>query len=553
MSDIDDILSRVDIVDIVSQYVNLKKSWRNYMWLCPFHNEKTPSFVVSEEKQIFKCFWCGKWGNAITFLKEIENIDFYDALKILAEKAGVELKTSNFKKNDKEISQKETLLKINKTALNFFHKQLFENENALDYLQKERNLSKELIIKYKLGYAPKESSKLISYLEEKWFKKEDILLAQLANKTSSGSIYSFFTNRIIFPIFSSLGDVIAFSWRIFNWETNTWKYINTPETIVYHKSNVLYNYNNAKKTKKDFIVVVEGYMDVIWLDKLGYENVVATCGTALTEQHIKLLKRITNKIVFAFDADDAWKKATERWLNIALSLWVYPYIFQISWWKDFDELANNGESVDILDNMKDGVSYVINLYLWNFDNLWPIQKQENLDKILDMLKQITNYSIFWDYLEKVAKTIWQDVNVLYQQMKLKKTYRKIEKKEIKKQDDNESIVASLFYNDFYKQYNLNLDDIIWILLQILDYIEDKNLIKKILLGNISDKEKEQILEKQLWWEETISTWSEDKIQTNLKQEIKKYVVNLLTNILKNPAIENTSKLELMKLLNTIRK
>jgi len=331
MSDIDDILSRVDIVDIVSQYVNLKKTWRNYTWLCPFHSEKTPSFVVSEEKQIFKCFWCWKWWNAITFLREIENLDFYDALKILAEKAGIELKTKNFTKNEKEISQKDTLLKINKTALNFFHKELFEDENAMNYLQNERKLTKELIVKYKLWYAPKESNKLIKYLEDKWFSKEDILLAGLARKTSSGSIYAFFTNRIMFPVFNSLGDVVAFSWRIFNWETNTWKYVNTPETIIYHKSNILYNYNNAKKTKKDFLIVVEWYMDVIWLDRLGYDNAVATCWTALTEQHAKLLKRVSNKIVFAFDNDNAGLQASLRWEKLALSLWLYPLIYKIEW------------------------------------------------------------------------------------------------------------------------------------------------------------------------------------------------------------------------------
>jgi len=553
MSLIDDILTRVDIVDVVSNYVNLKKTWRNYTWLCPFHSEKTPSFVVSEEKQIFKCFWCWKWGNAITFLKEIENLDFYDALKILAEKAGVELKTKNFTKNEKEISQKDTLLKINKAALNFFHKQLFEDEHALNYIQNERKLSKELIVKYKLGYAPKESNKLIKYLEEKWFSKDDILLAGLGKKTSSGSVYSFFTNRIMFPVFNSLWDVVAFSWRIFNWETNTWKYINTPETIIYHKSNILYNYNNAKKTKQDFIIVVEGYMDVIWLDRLWYDNAVATCGTALTEQHVKLLKRISNKIIFAFDNDNAGLQASLRWEKIALSLWVYPYIFQISWGKDFDELADLGQKVDILQDSKDAMDFFIEYFLWNYNSLWPIEKQEKLEQVFELLKSIWNYSIFWDYLEKVAKKVSQDVNILYQQLKMntKKAFPKKET-EVKKEED--LTIPALFYNDFYKQLKLsNFDEYIEVVLSILDNLPDNSILKKILLWTIDLDEKEKILEKQLWWEEKLSTWTEDKIEQNITNEAKKYIIQVLMWVIKSTNIDNSKKLELMKILNKLRK
>jgi len=552
MSLIDDILTRIDIVDVVSNYVNLKKTWRNYTWLCPFHSEKTPSFVVSEEKQIFKCFGCGKWWNVITFLKEIENIDFPDALKILAEKANIDISKykNTFTKDEKEISKKETLLKINKTALNFFHKELFENEDALNYLTNERKLSKDLIIKYKLGYAPKESNKLIRYLEEKWFKNEDILLAGLGKKSSSWSIYSFFTNRIIFPVFNSLWDVVAFSWRIFNWETNTWKYINTPETLVYHKSNILYNYNNAKKTKKDFIIVVEGYMDVIWLDRLWYENTVATCGTALTEFHIKLLKRISNKIVFAFDNDNAGLQASLRWEKIALSLWVYPFIFQIEWGKDFDEIANNGQSINIEENIQDALIYFINYFLENYHNLWPIEKQSKLEQVFDLLKSIWNYSIFWDYLEKVAKKIHQDVNIIYQQLKFKKNYNK-PKKEIKKNDDNIYTIPALFYNNFFQQLGVNINEYIEMILEILDFLDDNDLLKKILLNQISDKEKEKILEKQLWWEEKLSTWTKEKIESNIKNEVKKYLIIMITNTIKD--IKNENKLNLIQVLNKLRK
>ena len=551
MSLVDDILSQVDIVDVVSSYVNLKKSGRNYIGLCPFHSEKTPSFVVSEEKQIFKCFGCGKWGNVITFVKEIENLDFYDTLKVLAQKANIDInqyKTS-FTKNEKELSQKDTLLAINKAALNFFHKQIFENEKALNYLQSERKLDKQTIIKFKLGYAVENSQILIKYLLDKWFKQDDIILSGLARKSSSGSLYSFFTNRIIFPIFNSIGDVVAFSWRIFNWEINTWKYINTPETVVYHKSKILYNYNNAKKTKKDFLIVVEWYMDVIALDRLWYDNAVATCGTALTNQHTKLLKRITKNIVFSFDNDDAWKQASIRWLKIALEEGVYPKIFVLDDVKDFDELVKKWEtSLEIFEKSQDALTYFINDILSDFFSSWPIKKQEKIEQIFDLLKSIWNYSIFWDYLEKVAKKINQDVNILYQQIKMNKNTKKYKQQEQQKDDENKYLIPALFYNEFFKQINVDLEEYIWIVLELLDNIDEDNLLKKVILWSLNDKEKEKILEKQLWWEETLSTWTEDKIIKNIAFEVKKYLISLITELIKEK-----KNVELFEILNKLRK
>jgi len=490
----DDILSRINIVDIISKYVDLKKTWSNYKWLCPFHNEKTPSFIVSEDKQIFKCFWCWKWWNAIIFLKELENLDFFDTLKILAKEAWIELNNTKYNKetNKKELDKKEILIKINKTALNFFHKELFNNEKAYEYINQKRQISKELIIKYKLWYA---WNNLIKYLEEKRFEKNDIIESWLVKKSSSWSIYPFFKERIIFPIFSWLWDIIAFSWRIFNWETNTWKYINTPETILYHKSNILYNYNNAKKTKKDFIIIVEWYMDVIWLDRLWYNNAIATCGTALTEQHIKILKRLWKKIIFSFDSDNAWLQASLRWLWVCLKQSIYPFIFKIKNWKDFDEIANNKEAVNILEDSQDVIIFFINIYLDNYKNIWPIEKKEKLDNVLDIMSEIPDYSIFWNYLEIIWKKIWQDVNIVYQQIKNKKYI----KKNIKKTNTEhiDLTIESLFFNDFYKNFNLDkkIENTLSILRKNLD---ENNILNKLYNWTLNTEEKEKILEKQIW-------------------------------------------------------
>jgi len=555
MSLTDDILTSIDIVDIVSQYVNLKKSGRNFVGLCPFHSEKTPSFVVSPDKQIFKCFWCWKGWNAITFIKEIENVDFYDAIKILADKAWIDLKKykTNFTQNEQELNLKEQLFAVNKAALNFFHKQIFQNSEAYNYLHQQRQIPENLITKYKLGYAPADSQILIKYLKEKWFTDEIILKAGLAKKTSSGSIYSFFTNRIIFPIFNHLWEPVAFSGRIFHGETNTWKYINTPETIIYHKSNILYNYHNAKKTKQDYIIVCEGYMDVIWLDRLGFDNAVATCWTALTTNHILALKRITPNVVFAFDSDQAWQQASLRWLKVALENWVYPKIFQIQWWKDFDELANQWVSdLKILENSQDGVSFFMKKLLENYKNLWPIEKQEKLEQVFDILRQISNYSIFWDYLEQLGKIINQDPNILYQQFKNKKTYRKPQ--QANTDNSNKFIIPALFYNEFFKNLKVDwFEKYIELVLEILDFLPENNLIKKVLTGEISSQEQEKLLEKQLRWEQTLHWRTTDKIQNKILQEVKIYFIKLLTDLIKNPAIKPEDKEVLMRKLIEVRR
>ncbi len=547
----DDILSKIDIVDIIWEHVDLKKSWSNYKWICPFHNEKSPSFMVSEDKQIFKCFWCWKWWNAITFIKEFENLDFYDTIKILSSKAWIELKEykNNFKTDQKEIDKKSKLVEVNKTALNFFHKKLFENETALNYLMKERKLNKDIIIKYKLWYAWTKKTEFIEYMEKKWFKKEDIIEAWLARKSNSWSLYSFFSNRIIFPIFSSIWDVIAFSWRVFNGETNTWKYINTPETSLYNKSSVLYNFNNAKKTKKDFLIVCEGYMDVIGANKLWYENAVATCWTALTQKHTTLLKRVTKNIVFAFDSDEAGFNATLRWVKIALNLGIYPWIFKISWWKDFDDIADNNEDIDIKKEEKDAIIYLIEIFLKDYKKVWPTKKQEKLENIFDILRNIENSIIVSSYCEVIWKHINEDSNIIKQQIKFKKKH--IQQSNINNNEEK-NMIPAILYKDFYKKFTSTdeIEKIIEKIIPILDYIDDKNIIKEVLVQNTNNEE--ELKMNQLKWEEKNLVWlTQSKIDERLKNEIKNYIINMLTIIIKDPTTKN--KLEIMEVLNDIKK
>jgi len=555
MDIVDEILSKVDIVDIISKYVDLKKSGDNYKWLCPFHNEKTPSFIVSESKQIFKCFWCWKWWNAITFIKEIENIDFYEAIKILAQKTGIELKKykTSFKKDEQEFEFKHRIVEINKTALNFFHKKLFEDKKALNYLLQERKLSKEIIIKYKLWFSWTNNIEFLEYIKEKWFKQEELIQAGLAKKSSSWWLYVFFANRIIFPIFSSIWEPIAFSWRVFNNETDTSKYINTPETILYNKSWILYNFNNAKKTKKDFLIVCEWYMDVIWADRFWYDNTVATCWTALTEKHITLLKRITKNIIFAFDADNAWFQATLRWIKIALSLWIYPLIYNIIWWKDFDDIANIWEKPDIQNNAKDAIIYFMDYFLKDYKNLTATNKQEKLDEIFDIFKNIKSEIILDDYCEILSEKINKNFYIIKQQFKNKNIEWRKKLWENQTQLELKNMIPAILYNNFYKQFvsDNKIDKIIEKIIPILNYIDDNNILKQILWWENIDNKKEELMENQLIWEHNLTSLSKEKINNILNNEIKQYILKKLTDIVKDTKIKDN--LKIIKVLNEIKK
>lgn len=554
MSLIDDILWRLNIVDIVWEYIDLKKVWNNYKWLCPFHNEKTPSFVVSEEKQIFKCFWCWKWWNLISFVNEIENIEFYEALQVLSKKAWLEM--NDYRKgkgsNQKDIDLKTRLVSINKTALNYFHKKVFEDANAMNYLKK-RKLDKETIIKYKIWFSGNSSVDFIKYMQDKGFSEKELIDSTLARKSSTWSLYGFFSNRIIFPIFSSLWEVVAFSWRIFNGEKNTWKYINSAETPIYKKSSILYNYQNAKKTKEDFLIVCEWYMDVIWLSKLWYENSVASCWTALTEKHIQLMKRVSKNIVFAFDSDDAWFQASLRWTKTALSMDLYPFIYKISWWKDFDDIAAWWWSVDIIKDKKDSTEYIIDYLLKNFENKGPWEKQESLDQIFDILRQIWNFNIFWSYLESLWKKIRQDPNILYQQIKSKKTWKKTEIEDSWINENNQYMIPSLFYNDFYKKifkdkgFESTIEDVKKL---IKNLNQNKNILKKVFNLDLTSHEIEKILEKQLERENNLDWRDNLKKEKNTKSEIKKYLIKVLTDIFKDPKSEK--KMELILIIQKLR-
>ena len=314
---IDEIVSANDIVDIISEYVTLKKMGTSHKCCCPFHVEKTPSFVVTREKQLYHCFGCGAGGNVITFIMEIEKLNFVEALKFLADKAHIKL-PQNQQYNSERNEKRERQLLIHRDAAIYYYKTLLHDSKAMAYLL-DRKIDKATIKKYGLGYAPKYGNGLLRYLFSKKYNINELLESGLilrSKNRSTNDLYDRFRDRIMFPIQNVTGKVIAFGGRVLDNSISP-KYLNSPETQIFHKGKNLYGLNNAKKEiVNEQIIIVEGYMDVIGLYQKGIKNAVASLGTAFTQDQSKLLKRYAKELVVIYDGDRAGQEATSKAIEI---------------------------------------------------------------------------------------------------------------------------------------------------------------------------------------------------------------------------------------------
>ena len=337
---VEEVRTKNDIVDIVSGYVKLQKKGSNYFGLCPFHNEKSPSFSVSPSKQMYYCFGCGAGGNAITFLMEYENYSFPEALQVLADRAGVELPKEEMTKEARaQADLRATLLEINKLAANYFYYQLKQPQGKLgyDYLT-GRKLSDATILHFGLGFANKTSDDLYRYLKSKGYKDEILKETGLVSIEERGT-HDKFWNRVMFPIMDVNNRVIGFGGRVMG--DGTPKYLNSPETKLFDKSRNLYGLNYARSSRKKYMLICEGYMDVIAMHQAGFTNAVASLGTAFTSQHAMLIKRYTDQVILTYDSDGAGVKAALRAIPILKEVGISCKVLNMKPYKDPDEFIKN--------------------------------------------------------------------------------------------------------------------------------------------------------------------------------------------------------------------
>lgn len=337
---IEKIKEQNDIVDIISESVRLKKAGKNYMGLCPFHNDKSPSFSVSTEKQIYKCFSCGEAGNVLTFIMKYKKLTFLEAAKYLADKANIPLQIEG-QENSKVSKKKELLYKVNVDAARYYFANLQNFKTAKEYFLK-RGMKEDTIKRFGLGYAHDSWKGIINFLRTKGYKDDLLLEAGLISKNEkTGNVYDRFRNRVMFPVFDVKGKVIGFGGRVL--DDSKPKYLNSPETIIFQKGINLYGLNFAVKNglQEDYIIIVEGYMDLIALHQYGITNAVASLGTALTVNQVRLLKRHVSKVIISYDADIAGQTATLRGLEILRNAGLDVKVLTVPEGKDPDEFVRN--------------------------------------------------------------------------------------------------------------------------------------------------------------------------------------------------------------------
>lgn len=411
-SQIEEIKNKLDVVDVVGSYIKLTKTGANYRGVCPFHSEKKPSFFVSPARQMWKCFGCGAGHSIFDFVMKIEGVEFGDALRILANKAGIELK----KENPQLRTERQRLYEICELASRFFEKQMegsLVGRGAKDYLLK-RGIKEESIKKWRLGYSPDTWQGLSDFLVGRGYQRQEIVRAGLAveKENNKRDSYDRFRGRIIFPIFDLSSQVVGFGARVFKVanEKETAKYINTPQTLLYDKSNILYGLNNAKLAvrKQNQCVLTEGYTDAIMAHQAGFENTVAASGTALTPQHLNILKRYSENLLLAFDMDLAGDSATKRGINLAESQgFNIKVIDTYSGAKDPADIISDNPSdwEKCVNEARSIMDYYFDSAFASFSSEDPSGKKEIGKIVLPAIKRLPNKIEQSHWLQKLSQKL----------------------------------------------------------------------------------------------------------------------------------------------------
>ena len=380
---------KTDIEDVISTYVSLKKRGSTSIGLCPFHNEKTPSFTVYNDTQSFYCFGCGAGGDAVTFIKKIENLDYLDAVKLLAQRAGIQMPQEGF--DDSLSKKRRRILEVNRESARFFYSNLIHDNGKIgrDYFL-NRGLSMQTIKKFGLGYAPDSWDALLKHLKSKGFSIGDMLDAGVIKISKNNRYYDTFKNRVMTPIIDVRGNVIAFGGRVL--DDSKPKYVNTAETLVYKKTNELFALNLAKDSGQDSLILCEGYMDVIAMHQAGFTNAVAGCGTALTNEQVRLISRYAKEVVLAYDNDEAGQKALNKAITLFRQTDVKVRIPAFSGGKDPDEIIRK-YGRDKFKGMLDGASNEIEFALLDLKKKFNLNTtQGKIDFLNGAIKILCNVS-----------------------------------------------------------------------------------------------------------------------------------------------------------------
>lgn len=530
---VEDLEWAIDMVDLVWRYTKLKKSWTNYKALCPFpwHSEKTPSFMVSPTKQIGYCFGCHRGGWAIKFIMDIENCTFKEAVEILSNYTWIKV-AWNFKTENFEV--KKNLYSLYKDATNYYKNALKNYPEIKKYLY-ERGLNEDIINNFNIWYSDS-WIELFNYLKSKWYTDEQIFESQifLDIKTKKDK----FIGRVIFPIQNSRWDFVAFAWRItWTWEP---KYLNSPASKLYDKSNILYNLFNARQaiTKEDFIIICEWYMDIIALNRWGFLNSVAVSGTALTEKHLTLIKRLTKKIYLCFDWDSAWQKATELSLEKMKNEGFEVKIITISWGKDPDEIISSGK--DFSQFIKNALTPIWYFIKKSKFNTWSLEdKKILLEQGLELIKSYSDNVEKDFYLQELSKLLWIKESIVYDRFnKIKFKVQKSTEENLKIKNNISSIELIMWYIlldekniDFFKENIVFSEYLPKDLKEIFEF-----WIKKIESFDLEKKEKIK------WISLKIEDSENFKNSINKQEELKKAVIWLNREIFLNKQEELKNKI-----------
>ncbi|HHW56972.1 MAG TPA: DNA primase [Clostridia bacterium] len=439
---IEKVIEANDIVEVISEYVELKKAGKEFKGLCPFHREKTPSFMVSQEKQVYHCFGCNASGNVMTFIMYIENLSFKEAIEFLADRAGISIK-ENYLSEEEYRKKKliDEIYKINKLAAMYFHNKLFSEEGrkALLYLRK-RGLTDATIKKFGIGYSPHKGEELINLLKEKNYTEKLVAKAGLFSQKGE-QYYDRFRNRVMFPIIDLKGNVVGFGGRSI--DDSLPKYLNTPETEVFKKGKTLFAINFAKKTQQDKFIIVEGYMDAISLHQAGIDYAVASLGTALTEDQAKLIKRYKRNVVIAYDADEAGISAALRGLDLLDKLDLNIKVLTIPEGKDPDEFIRK-EGVEafnqLIENADSLIEFKAKIYRRNLNFDDPQDRITYVKKIARDIAKISDEVKKEVYISSVAKVAQIPENTVRTEV------NNFVKREIEKRGKNMYMAGNIRHN-----------------------------------------------------------------------------------------------------------